>query len=192
MKTLLVALLPPVAVLLLVLAPRTPSSGQDAARPKPPPLSLEGLLDEKLPEPPRRPLRMKVDNSSCYVCHDNYREELLVVSHGKEEIGCVYCHGESVDHRNDEDNATPPDVMFPQTAIEMQCRDCHDEHDVEAWKLVDRWQLRCPQKTSVEEIVCTDCHFQHRLERRVVEWNKITGELLRREDPAQPSAASAE
>jgi len=33
------------------------------------------------------------DNSACFVCHDNYREEPLVDCHAVENVGCVDCHG---------------------------------------------------------------------------------------------------
>jgi hypothetical protein len=44
--------------------------------------------------------------------------------------------------------------------------------------VLQKWQERCPEKTDPQQIVCTDCHYQHRLERRMVRWNKTTGELI--------------
>ena len=148
-----------------------------------PPLSLEGMLDEKLPEAPKKTIKMKADNFSCYVCHGNYKEEPLVVAHGsKEDIGCVKCHGESFDHRNDEDNIIPPEVMYPSEKINKCCQECHKEHDVPAHEVIACWQKRCPEKTDPTKLVCTDCHFQHRLKRRVVVWNKRTGEVVKQVD----------
>ncbi|HYW79846.1 MAG TPA: hypothetical protein VE890_09735, partial [Thermoguttaceae bacterium] len=40
-----------------------------------PPLSLDGFLDEKLPEATADAPKLKVDNSACYVCHGNYDTE---------------------------------------------------------------------------------------------------------------------
>ena len=68
-------------------------------------------------------VKINVDNSACYVCHANYESEGLVIEHGIEEIGCVDCHGESTDHRNDEDNVTPPDIMYPLGSIDEKCGD---------------------------------------------------------------------
>lgn len=146
-----------------------------------PPLSLEGYMDEKLPEAPKEKVKLKVDNFACYVCHGNYEGEELVVSHGKEAVGCIDCHGKSYAHRNDEDNITPPDKMYPLSAVDKMCATCHDEHDAPARKVLARWQERCASKTDPSEIVCTDCHYQHRLQRRTVRWDKNTGEVLPRE-----------
>ena len=160
--------------------------GEDFQAVAAPPLSLEGLLDEKLPEAPKDPVKLKADNQACYVCHGNYKEDELAVAHGKEDVGCADCHGKSYDHRDDEDNIIPPDVMFPAENIEKCCEECHKEHDAPAWKVVSRWQERCPSKTDPAELVCTDCHFDHRLKRRTVRWDKKTGEVLaRQKQPAQ-------
>jgi len=143
----------------------------------PPPLSLEGLLDEKLPAAEKQ-IKLAVDNSACYVCHRNLEKDELVVTHGKAEVACVDCHGQSLLHRNDEDNATAPDKMFGPDNIDTLCQSCHDEHDVPARAVIARWQERCAGKTRPETIVCTDCHFYHRLARRVVRWDKKTGQLI--------------
>jgi len=150
-------------------------SNQAAAAP---PLSLEGFLDEKLPEREQHAPKLKVDNSACYVCHGNLDTDSLVIRHGTDEVGCIDCHGESLAHRNDEDNITPPDHMYSRRAIDAMCRDCHDTHDAAARRVLLRWQQRCPEKTNPREIVCTDCHFHHKLKYRTVQWNKDTGELL--------------
>ena len=143
-----------------------------------PPLSLDGLMDEKLPEAPKDKVELNVDNSACFVCHGNYDGESLALTHAKEEIACVDCHGESHDHRNDEDNITPPEKMYAPDGINKMCGECHERHNVEANKVIARWQERCPAKTDPKKIVCTDCHFEHRLKFRTVWWNKKTGELV--------------
>lgn len=142
-----------------------------------PPLSLEGYLDEELPEA-KPQVEMKVDNGPCYVCHANYRQEPLVLAHGPAGVGCIDCHGSSDDHRNDENNIIPPDRMYPLAAIDQTCGKCHRNHDVSAREVILCWQTRCPEKTDPEQIVCTDCHFEHRLSNRVVRWDKESGEVL--------------
>ena len=154
-------------------------SGDDArAVAAPPPLPIEKYLHETLPEAPVDKPKLKVDNFACYVCHGNYDGEELVVEHGMEKIGCIDCHGESLDHRNDEDNITPPGKMYPLEEVDKMCGACHHKHNVSAREVIERWQQRCPEKTNPKKIVCTDCHFQHRLQRRTVRWNKKTGEVI--------------
>ena len=124
-------------------------------------------------------------NAACFVCHNNYEKESLVAVHAPEDVGCVDCHGDSFEHRNDENNITPPDVMFPMDEIDEACKECHDTHDVAATDVIARWQQRCPEKREVSQIVCTDCHGEHRLKNRTVRWNKETGELI----PVEPAPA---
>ncbi len=170
------------AILLAYLA-MPPSDGIVVAAA--PPLSLDGYLDEKLPEAPKNAVKIKADNDACYVCHGNYKEEPFALKHGQEDVGCIECHGKSYAHRNDEDNITPPDTMYPAEAIKKCCQECHDEHDAPAKKVIARWQERCPEKTDPKKIVCTDCHGQHRLKNRSVRWNKTTGKLiLKKKEPA--------
>jgi formate-dependent nitrite reductase cytochrome c552 subunit len=113
-----------------------------------------------------------------------------VVQHGLDEIGCIDCHGKSFAHRDDEDNITPPDKMYPREAVDKMCADCHEDHDARARDVIQRWRERCPEITDPERIVCTDCHGRHRLQLRTVRWNKRTGEVLSRQ-PAPPGKASA-
>ncbi|MHC4808660.1 MAG: cytochrome c3 family protein [Planctomycetota bacterium] len=119
------------------------------------------------------------ENDACFVCHANYREEPLVGWHAEANIGCVACHGKSYAHRNDENNTTPPDIMYPVDKIDRSCRKCHATHDVPAEKVVVVWLQRYPNKTHPKTIICTDCHGDHRLELRSVRWDKRTGKLRR-------------
>lgn len=154
-----------------------------------PPLSIEHLLDEKLPEAPKDEDEILADNSACFVCHGNYQEEPFALWHAKEDVGCADCHGESHDHRNDEDNITPPDKMYAPEDIKKQCSTCHETHDAPAHKVIARWQERCPAKTDPKELVCTDCHGQHRLKFRTVWWDKKTGKLVVRKEGQRTKAA---
>jgi len=187
-RALWLMLLPLAAVLVVACWVGFPGESAQAAAP---PLPVEKYLHEKLPEATEKKVELKVDNQACYVCHGNYEGEELVVSHGTEEIGCMDCHGKSFAHRNDEDNITPPDKMYAMKDIDKMCHTCHDTHDAPARKVLERWHERCPAKTSPEVIVCTDCHYQHRLERRVVRWDKRTGELIMRSGSQRTKLADA-
>jgi hypothetical protein len=145
----------------------------------PPPLKVDKgapRLDEpKSTEPAEKPA---ADNSACHVCHGNYQEEWLAVTHAKANVGCMKCHGASIAHRNDEDNITPPDIIYPSDGIEKACIKCHSSHDVAAKKVVARWKERCSAIQDPGKLVCTDCHGEHRLKQRVVRWDKHTRKLL--------------
>ena len=152
------------------------------AKPKPsalPPLVIDKnapmLLDAPADGEDTSFLRI---NDACFVCHSNYREEELAVIHAKEETGCVDCHGDSLEHCNDEDNITPPDIMYPLAKVDKLCQECHGEHDVAAKDVLKRFRERCPEKTDIETVACTDCHGYHRLKQRVVRWDKETGDLI--------------
>lgn len=166
-----------------------------AAKPKgPPPLKVDRsaplLLDDAPPKKPAdAPSGPRADNQACFVCHTNYQEEELAKQHADANEGCVKCHGESIAHRNDENNTTPPDVMYPAEAIDTACVKCHETHDAPARKVLARWQERCPAKQDPAQIVCTDCHGQHRLKLRTVRWDKKTGKLLSAETPAPKAPA---
>jgi formate-dependent nitrite reductase cytochrome c552 subunit len=127
-------------------------------------------------------------NDACYVCHDNFKKEPLAVMHAKEEMGCADCHGESLEHQNDEDNITPPEIMYALDKVDSLCLECHDSHDVAAKDVLIRWRERCPKKTDFATVVCTDCHGYHRLKQRVVRWDKDTGDLIM---PLKSGAAPA-
>lgn len=147
----------------------------------PPPLVVDKSAPLLLLDAPKaaKPIdKTGADNEACLVCHGDYREEPLANWHAKEEIGCMKCHGSSEAHRADEDNITPPEIMFPARKIDAACRACHEDHDAPARKVIETWQKRCPQKTDPAQIVCTDCHGEHRRPFRVVHWDKETGKLL--------------
>ena len=173
---------------LIVAAPSAAAGGTAAEKEGkkpggPPPLVVDedapALPGETAKKGPRdRPSPSAADNSACFVCHANFKEESLAASHAKAKVGCVGCHGESTAHRNDEDNVTPPDIMFAKTKIDAACQECHDSHDAPAAKVIARWQQRCPAKSNPKEIVCTDCHGEHQMQVRTVRWDKQTRKLL--------------
>jgi hypothetical protein len=180
----------------------------------PPPLVVDTseplLLDEPTEEQAAiAATEAATGNMACFVCHANYRGELLADSHTKANVGCVNCHGDSFAHRNDENNTTPPETMYPAERIDPFCQGCHDAHDISArkiiaaWtkqkankpdvtcegchedddvppkKVVTRWKELNINKSDPAAIVCTDCHGDHRIKVRTVIWDKETGKLLR-------------
>ena len=108
------------------------------------------------------------DNSRCHVCHINFSQEELAVTHARAAIGCAGCHGASDAHIADESwasggNGTAPDTMFPKDKINPFCIGCH--------------AANMPKEPQHEEIiagnsdkVCTDCHGKHRLATRKCKW----------------------
>ena len=154
----------------------------ETAHAAPPPLVVNRDAPLMLDAPPEEAgPEMPDENQACYVCHTNYEEEPFAVYHGVDDVTCIDCHGKSFDHRNDEDNITPPDVMYPPEKIAGKCAECHETHDASAAKVLARWRERCPEKDDPKSIVCTDCHGQHRLNLRTVQWDKRTRELIVRQ-----------
>jgi formate-dependent nitrite reductase cytochrome c552 subunit len=151
-----------------------------------PPLKVDKsaplLLDDSPAKaaPPADPKKLMADNSACFVCHANFQEESMVTAHAKENIGCAKCHGASLPHRNDENNITAPDKMYAPVRIDKACRQCHEDHNASARKVIAMFQARFPATTDPKKVVCTDCHGEHRLKVRSVHWDKDTGKLLGR------------
>ncbi len=138
------------------------------------------LLDEPPAKPPEAfdPKKPRADNSACFVCHGNFQEESMVAVHAKENVGCMKCHGASRAHRNDEDNVTAPDKMFAPARIDNACRECHEDHNASARKVIAMFQARFSANTDPKKVVCTDCHGEHRLKVRSVSWDKRHGQAL--------------
>ena len=113
-------------------------------------------------------------NSRCHVCHVNYAAEELAVTHAKADVGCEKCHGHCNEHCSDEDNVTPPTVMFPRAKIVPACVNCHAEDKLAGVK--EHKPVLAALKKA--EKVCTDCHGSHRLAVRTRRWNKQTGRLI--------------
>ncbi len=118
----------------------------------------------------------RVDNSRCLVCHGNFADEELSVIHAANGVGCERCHGPCNAHCSDENNITPPDVMYPRDSIVKACMVCHP-----ADKLSNKehhWDVFAP-KDGKPKKVCSECHSKHRIATRDVRWNKTTRELIR-------------
>lgn len=136
-----------------------------------PPLLLDDepllLLDDAGDEDP--PGEPGADNSRCFVCHVNYMQETIAVTHASMDIGCAHCHGASDAHIADESwasggNGTAPEIMYPRDKINPACMTCHPKAKIDM-----------PHHTPVfatgdEMKVCTDCHGDHRLPQRRCKW----------------------
>jgi len=151
-----------------------------------PPLVVDSDTPLLLDEPTQEQLdsadmttKAMVENATCFVCHANYSYEGLASLHAKANIGCAVCHGQSLAHKNDENNTTPPEKMYSADKIDSFCQGCHNSHDVPAGKVVAHWMKRNIDKTNPDKIVCTDCHGDHRIKVRTIIWDKKTGKLLR-------------
>ena len=157
----------------------------------PPPLVIRKdapllLLDEPKPAAAKATGKPRANNEPCFVCHGNYREEPLVEQHAKENLGCVECHGSSPAHRDDEDNITPPDLLYASDKIDRMCQKCHEDHTAPVRKVISVWQQKCPAKSDPASLVCTDCHGAHRLPARTVRWDKNTRKLITQKPAAGP------
>jgi hypothetical protein len=109
------------------------------------------------------------DNSRCFVCHINYAQEEIAVTHARANIGCATCHGASDAHIADESwasggNGTAPDIMYPRDKINAACMKCHSKDEL------DGPQHEPVFADAAEQKVCTDCHGDHRLPQRRCKW----------------------
>lgn len=123
-------------------------------------------------------------NSFCSACHYGFEEEQLALDHQLAGIGCERCHGESERHRSDEDNITPPELMYPKSKINPTCMMCHPRHyikDVQAHEaMLAGAETIFDSEADSKKIYCTNCHgMGHRVSVPRVRWNKATGELLK-------------
>jgi hypothetical protein len=130
-----------------------------------------------------------VANPFCKACHLDFDEEELALNHEVFGIGCERCHGESLRHRSDEANITPPEIMYPKERINPSCMSCHPRQDIQDTK--DHQPILEAGLSTFEEATpvgkdakkyCTDCHgSKHRVMRvRATHWDKATGALLKK------------
>ena len=129
------------------------------------------LLDDDPAESLPLPKGPVADNSRCHVCHINYQSERLAVRHARANVGCEKCHGRSDKHCGDEDNITPPEIMYPRARIKPACMACHPRKKIDIPK-------HKPLFAAGSRKCCTDCHGSHRLSHRTRRWNKTTGKLI--------------
>lgn len=131
------------------------------------------LLDDEPPllldDAPDAEATAGADNSRCFVCHINYMQEDIAVTHARANIACKDCHGESDEHIADESwasggNGTAPDIMYPRPKINPFCMGCHSKDTI------DTVQHKPLFADTAEEKYCTDCHGSHRLTHRKCKW----------------------
>ena len=143
------------------------------------------------PEVAEKPAEKKVEkatfvaNAFCSACHYGFDEEELARTHRLAGIGCERCHGESERHRSDEDNVTPPEIMYPEDRINPTCMMCHPRHEIRDVKSHELFLagaetvFDADAKMAGPKLYCTTCHAKdHRINVRTIRWNKATGELL--------------
>jgi hypothetical protein len=109
------------------------------------------------------------DNSRCFVCHVNYMQEEIAVTHAQANLGCAHCHGASDAHIDDESwasggNGTAPEIMYPKEKINPACLTCHTREKI------DTPQHETVLADTEGKKVCTDCHGNHRLPQRRCRW----------------------
>ena len=123
-----------------------------------------------------------VANLFCSACHYAFGDEELALSHERAGIGCERCHGESERHRSDEDNITPPEIMYPKAKINPTCMMCHPRGKIK--HVSDHASFLAGAETIFDKSdgpkqYCIDCYGkEHRMNVRTIRWNKATGELL--------------
>jgi hypothetical protein len=123
-----------------------------------------------------------VANLFCSACHYAFGEDELALDHERVGIGCERCHGESERHRSDENNITPPEIMYPKAKINPTCMMCHPRGKIKhvsshASLLAGAETIF--DKSNNQKKHCTDCHGEnHRINVRTIRWNKATGEML--------------
>jgi len=135
---------------------------------------------------PVQPAATFVANPFCKACHADFDDEQFALAHKAAGIGCERCHGESLRHRSDEANVTPPELMYPKERINPTCMMCHPRQTIRA---VDEHRPILEAGLSIFETApanesspkyCTDCHgSHHRMKVRTIRWDKCTGKRLR-------------
>jgi len=142
--------------------------------------------------PPAKKTYPRADNSFCFVCHLNFKKEEFVLVHAAGGVGCVKCHGETLEHADDEDHTTPPDIMYDTSAVNASCltAECHPRAEME--KEIGHRPFY--DGTDAERTTCTDCHGKHRLEVRQRRWDRQTRKLIWRDgydvDPDDPDGGA--
>ncbi len=137
--------------------------------------------------PSPRPTTTFVANPFCKACHLNFDDEKLAKTHEQAGIGCERCHGESLRHRSDEANVTPPELMYPKERINPTCMMCHPRQTIQQVEKhrpileagLSVFETTTPADPNAKKY-CTDCHgAHHRLTVRTIQWDKCTGKLLK-------------
>jgi hypothetical protein len=134
----------------------------------------------------KKPALTFVANPFCRACHFDFDEEELALDHEVFGIGCERCHGESLRHRSDEANVTPPEMMYAKERINPLCMMCHPRQDLQDRKdhqpILEAGLSIFESEPSGPDAkrYCTDCHgVAHRMKNRTIRWDKATGQRLK-------------
>ena len=125
------------------------------------------------------------DHSYCYVCHANFEEEKLAMVHQEVGVGCETCHGMSMKHSQDENNVTPPDIMWSPFRINGRCMTCHLRENLLEGSKAETHQpffdrLDHPETAEEGSKYCSSCHARkHHPPHRTRIWDRETGKLLK-------------
>ena len=148
----------------------------------------EAAASEAVTDYYQRPVASFVANPFCKACHLDFDEDELAIDHELAGIGCERCHGESLRHRSDEANITPPQLMYRKERINPTCMMCHPRHAIQ--HVGDHQPILEAGLSVFEEegpsdagghtaAYCMDCHGpNHRMKVRTVRWDKCTGAVL--------------
>jgi hypothetical protein len=158
-------------------APATSSADPPNAKPQPGSPAGSALALAAGAGASSPPKGREVDNSRCHVCHGNFVDEPLAVSHAKQGIGCERCHGACDEHCSDEGNITPPTIMYARDKVDKSCKECHPD-PMERIVADAKYCLFVPLTDDEKKKICSDCHGAHRMNLRTVHWDKATGKLL--------------
>jgi hypothetical protein len=147
---------------------RQPQTGAKSATEEEPLLLENESLFPAEAQDGNSPTELSADNRRCHVCHINYAQEDIAVTHARANIGCKDCHGDSDAHIADESwasggNGTAPDIMYPRPRINPTCMGCHPRDSIDT-------PQHKPLFAAADDKVCTDCHGNHRLARRRCKW----------------------
>ncbi|MBN1343635.1 MAG: DUF1080 domain-containing protein [Phycisphaerae bacterium] len=119
----------------------------------------------KLGKSADRPWLQQASNDYCNVCHVDFVGEELSITHLKQKITCTKCHGESVEHMQDEQGMTRADVKFGRAEVGPYCKTCHAEHKhpdkVKTFKAEWLGKTRPNGRPITDKSICTDCHGKH-------------------------------
>ncbi len=120
------------------------------------------------------PAPKPASNDRCYVCHINYAEDKLSITHARRGIGCEHCHGPSDEHCGSEEHEVAPDRIYAKPGVNPACMQCHPAPNLAAQDMHTLNQVTTPTPKKR----CTECHGTHILAQRQVRWDKATRKLL--------------
>ncbi len=119
----------------------------------------------KLGAEAKYPWLNQTSNDDCKVCHIDFANEKLSVTHLEHKISCAKCHGPSVEHMHDEQGMTEADIKYGRSEVKPFCRTCHGEHKhpekVAAFRKEWEGKTRPNGRSVTAGSVCTDCHGKH-------------------------------